>query len=235
MQTSHIQLFNRGTFNAVIFDMDGVLVDTESLAVTAWTSALLEHGYDFPPLLQQEIVGLDATQRERVFKKHLGAAFPFQRIFSRRLEIGDKLEQAQGVPAKPGAKEILELLYGLGIPLGLATGTSRARAERRLTYVGLLQFFSASVCGGEVENGKPWPDIFLAVAAKLKTPTTNCLVIEDSEPGLRAAVASGASVVVVPDIATPSEAALALAFGIYDSLPKLQSEIRSGVRPQANA
>jgi len=122
------------------------------------------------------------------------------------------------VPVKDGLLALLDFLDGAGIPKAVATSTERTRALRLLELAGVLNRFDAVVCGDEVARGKPCPDIFLTAAARLGCDPSTCMVLEDSESGLRAAHQAGMLPVLIPDLKMPSAEVRALTFRTFQSL-----------------
>jgi HAD superfamily hydrolase (TIGR01509 family) len=203
---------------AIIFDMDGLMLDTERLAQAAWQRAGAELGYDLPDEIYLLAVGRTAQATEEIFRGHFGADSPFAEIYARKQQYyHDAIEQGL-VPLKAGLLELLDLIDELGLPKAVATSTARPLAEQKLRATGLLNRFPFIVCGNEVPNGKPAPDIFLAAAAKLEIAPAHCLVLEDSPAGIRAAHAAGMRAVHIPDLVPSSAEIAALAFHVAADL-----------------
>lgn len=190
---------------AVIFDMDGLLLDTERIARRAWQQAGRDFGYPMSDAVYGKIIGRRVVDAKEVLAETFGIDFPFYTVRQRRVEIADRIHEAEGIPVKPGVFELLQWLKANDIPAAVATSTTREIALYKLTKTGLLNEFQAVVAGDEVENGKPAPDIFLEAAKRLKISPQNCVVLEDSPAGLRGAQRAGALAVMVPDLATPDE------------------------------
>lgn len=203
---------------AVIFDMDGLLFDTEASGRWAWEKALQNHGYLLTDAIYMQFVGRDMSHRERVLRACFGAHFPFESVKAQRISLGDQKEIEQGIALKPGAVQLLESLFGMDVPIGLATGTVRARALRRLESAGIRNYFHAVVGGDEVRNGKPAPDVFLEAGRRLGVCPQGCLVFEDSCAGIRAASDAGMRAVMVPDLEQPTPDIERLAYSVLASL-----------------
>lgn len=210
------------SYRAAIFDMDGLLFDTESIARWAWKQALKNHGYIMSDNLYMEVVGRDLSWRKKLLKKVYGETLPFESVTIERIAIGDERELREGLPMKPGVLDLLQKLSGLGIIIGLATGTGRTRAIRRLTNAGINQYFTTIVTSEDVAEGKPAPDIFLEVSHRMNIPPAECMVFEDSCVGVKAAFAAGMCPIMVPDIEQPSPEISSLAYRVFNSLEQVQ-------------
>jgi mannitol-1-/sugar-/sorbitol-6-phosphatase len=186
---------------AVIFDCDGTLVDSEPLARTAWARTLEPYGYAVTDADAEATVGLPFPRTHEYFAER--AALPgvdeMWTAYSGRLFalIDDELvifEDAVGA-----ARDLRER----GIPVGVASSSPRERLQRTLTRAGLLDAFDVTVAGDEVEHGKPAPDMFLLTAERLGVPPEQCIVIEDSPPGVQAGVAAGMHTIGVSRTGAP--------------------------------
>lgn len=189
---------------AFIFDMDGLMLDTEPLAARAWEVAARATSIDFDAALTPALIGRTfADCRTLIHDHHGGADYPVDVLMAAWHEAYDAIVEREGLVLKPGLVELLDWLRSRGVPCGVATSTRRIRAIAKLERTGLWPRFAALVGGDEVERGKPAPDIFLAAAQRLRTPPGRCLVLEDSAPGLHAAAAAGIPAIMVPDLAAP--------------------------------
>jgi HAD superfamily hydrolase (TIGR01509 family) len=203
---------------AVIFDMDGLLLDTEPLYRTAWQQASEACGRVLSDRAYARLLGRNRADAERMLAEEFGEGFAMEH-FRTVCEQFEADEFAKGpVPKKDGVDELITLLESRHIPKAVATSTDRARALPNLAASGLLERFDAVATGDEVANGKPAPDLFLLAAQRLGVVNSGCLVIEDAEPGVRAARSAGMSVYIVPDMITPSPEASKLANAIFHSL-----------------
>jgi len=190
---------------AVIFDMDGLMIDTEAIAKHAFDLAMADYDYSHEPLLFVDLIGYDERSSRRILKHQFGDAFPFSKIRRKMVEYEKAYIHQHGIPLKKGIIELLTFLEKVNIPKGVGTTTSFNKAMKNLEITGLNQFFNHMVAGDQVENRKPAPDIFQNVGLKLDTLPKNCLVLEDSEPGIKAAHAAGMCPVMIPDMKQPSE------------------------------
>jgi len=189
---------------AVIFDMDGLLLDTESLGERTWERAARATGIEFDLALLPSMIGRNHRDTRAFLATHYGVDYPCEKLTAACLVAFDEIVAAEGIALKAGVVELLDWLDGNDIARAVATSTRRDRAIAQLTRLGLYPRFAALVGGNEVANGKPAPDIFLEAASRLAVPPDDCIVLEDSEPGVRAAIASGIAPIMVPDLHAPS-------------------------------
>ncbi len=193
---------------AMIFDMDGLMLDTEPLAARAWTDAAGAIGVVFDEAVKLRLVGRNFPDCERLIREHHGHDYPVADLMRSWQKTYDAIVAREGISRKAGLTELLDWLDLQRIPKAVATSTRRARAEARLHHTGLRNRFDALVGGDDVARGKPSPDIFLEASARLGVPAVQCVVLEDSEPGVRAALAGGMFAIMVPDLQAPSAALL---------------------------
>lgn len=203
---------------AVIFDLDGLLIDSEIISYKMYADLLQKHNLRFT---------LDTYARHYSGKN--GVTNMQNLIFTYHLPISleqglayvDALEKgyfAEGVPLKPGARELLHFLKRRDIKILLASSSTRERALSVLAQHGIENCFDAMVFGPEIAHGKPAPDIFIKAREKSGEASADCLVLEDSEAGIRAAYAAGIDVICVPDMKRPDGAFLSAAAAVLPSL-----------------
>jgi beta-phosphoglucomutase-like phosphatase (HAD superfamily) len=193
---------------AVIFDMDGLMLDTESLGAQTWRDAASMTGVEFDLGLLPGMIGRNYRDTRVFLRQHYGPSYPVEQLTNACLVAFDAIVAREGIAQKRGLCELLDWLEREGVPRAVATSTRRDRAEAQLGQQGLLHRFAVLVGGNEVEFGKPAPDIFLAAAARLDVAAADCVVLEDSEPGVRAALTAGMMPIMVPDLQAPSAALL---------------------------
>ena len=188
----------------VLFDMDGLMFDTERIGRDGWHKAAETLHIDLP---EEIIAAMRGTGTDRC-REIFNAAIPgslYDTVHDLRLRYADEFIAADGVPVKPGLRTLLRWLKASGIPAVLATSTNRAKALAYLQQTDVERYFTAAVFGPEVARPKPAPDIFLAAAAAIRADPAHCVVLEDSPNGLQAAKAAGCPAIVVPDL-TPAPA-----------------------------
>lgn len=191
---------------AVIFDMDGLILDTEVVYRTTWQQAAAEFGYDMSDEFYSCFVGRRTDECLATLLETYGSDFPISAFLARGSHLYQMHVKSYGIRAKPGLHELLDLLDALRVPKAVATSTERAHALACLG--GLAGRFMTIVTGDEVTHGKPAPDIFLLAAERLRLAPRQCLVLEDSGAGVRAAHSAGMPVIMVPDL-EPSSAEVA--------------------------
>ena len=214
-------------FSAVIFDMDGLMLGSEQMARTAWRRALAEWGFVLPDNVYERIVGRAAVDTKAVLRDALGSALPVEEAYQRKQHYLEEEIAQRGIPLKPGLLELLNCLDAQAVPKAVASSTHRAFVMRKLAVAGLLSRFDVIVCGDDVPNGKPAPDVFLAAAERLGVPAGRCVVLEDSDAGIQAAHAAGMIPILVPDLKPPAAEIVALAHRVFPSLIEVREYLRS--------
>jgi beta-phosphoglucomutase-like phosphatase (HAD superfamily) len=197
--------------NAVIFDMDGLLFDTEALWQEALLSAAAEGGNEIriSDEVYNKSIGVRRSQCRALFLSHFGEDFLFDDFHANWVRHFWLI--AQNTHAlKSGALELLEILDQFRLPRAIATSSSRKSVERHLTSHGLMDRFDELICRGDYEMGKPAPDPFLKAAGRLGVEPRLCLALEDSHIGVRSASAAGMMTVMVPDLLEATEEMCAL-------------------------
>jgi HAD superfamily hydrolase (TIGR01509 family) len=185
--------------DAVIFDMDGLIFDTERPIRQAVLDAAIAVGFEMPEAFYQTLIGVPGVESDELIKTHFGPGFPFD-AFDNTCRAAIARAFGEGVAVKPGAAELLGELHARRMPLALATSSGRNHAERHLGAADLRRYFDAVATRNDVSRGKPHPDLFLKVADDLRVPPERCLVLEDSHNGVRAAHAAGCLPIMVPDL-----------------------------------
>ena len=194
---------------AVVVDMDGLILDTEPLAARAWTEAATALGIEFDSAVTLRLVGRNIKDCAALIRAHHGDDYPVQALAGAWQGAYDAVVARDGLVLKPGLLELLEWLDEERIPKAVATSTRGARARAKLARTGIVDRFAAIVGGDEIARGKPAPDIYLEAALRLAVDATACIALEDSDPGMTAALDAGMTAIMVPDLAIPSPALLA--------------------------
>ena len=186
-------------FDAVVFDLDGTLIDTENLCNAAGVAACAEMGLPVDLAFFETLAVIHDDERVRLISAHVGTTVDKPAFFA-EWDRQCAIRFAEGIPLKPGATDLLARLSDLGLPLGLATSSRRQPAHDKLRLAGLDVWFQSVVTFDDVPAAKPAPDPYLLSAARLNADPVRCLAFEDSETGARSAHAAGLTVVQVPDI-----------------------------------
>lgn len=209
---------------AIIFDMDGLMLDTERLARRAWTRAMHDFSYELPDEAYQQMIGRNRRDKTGIFTKAFSSNFPLEKVGKQKDQYLFELLESD-IPLKPGLMPLLQYLETTSLKIAVASSTLKDEVVRRLHRLDLFDRFDAVVGGDEVVRGKPHPEIFLHAAAQLETDPTRCLVLEDSEAGAQAASSAGMEVWIVPDVKEPSAEILTLVGNKFDSLHGVLAEI----------
>jgi HAD superfamily hydrolase (TIGR01509 family) len=209
---------------AVVFDLDGVLLDTEQLWDEARRQVAEEKGLPWPEDAQRAMMGMSSREWSRYMHDVIGVSEPPEEIST---EVVRRLEALyrERLPLVPGAIEAVQRMAARW-PLGIASSSNRPLIDLFLELTGTRNLFRATVSSEEVARGKPAPDVYLEVARRLGVQASSCAAIEDSENGIRSAVAAGMRVVAIPNRAfPPSQEALALASMVLESLDELEPAV----------
>jgi HAD superfamily hydrolase (TIGR01509 family) len=198
-------------FRAVVFDMDGILIDSEPLFRSVAKQTAADLGYTLSDAVYVQWMGLPPKAVEAAVVQSMGPEFPIETFRERFSEHWTTHTDLHGVPAQPGIPELLAELQARDIPFAVATSTRRNHAERSLEMAGLASFIDVLVGGDEVEQGKPEPEIFQSAAKKIAVPAASCVALEDSSVGVRAASSARMLTIMVPDLHLPSAEIAALA------------------------
>ena len=212
------QYKEKSPVRGVLFDVDGVILDTECLYSRFWMEAC--HFYGFPMTRQQSLQmrSLNKTAGQEEFHKLFGPAADYTTICQKRIELMDAFVEKEGVAAKPGIHALLDALDERGIPCAITSSSPQQRLESYLTPLNLYHRFKKVISGYDVPRGKPEPDIYLRGAAELGLPPETCLALEDSPAGILSAYRAGCLPVLIPDQDTPGQDTLSLLYAKADTL-----------------
>ena len=218
-----------GALKAVVFDLDGVLVDSETVWNDVRHELTEETGGTWRAEAQRAMMGMSSPEWSRYMRVELGVPMEDAEISDLVVErIQERYRH--GVPLIGGAREAVEALAAHW-PLGLASSANRPIIELVLTETGLADHFRATVSSEEVPNGKPAPDVYLEAARRLEVPADDCAAVEDSSNGLRSAAGASMSVIAIPNRDFPPDPeALALADVVLDSIRQLGPEVVERLR-----
>ncbi|MDR1042307.1 MAG: HAD family phosphatase [Clostridiales Family XIII bacterium] len=205
----------------LVFDMDGLMYDSERLARDAYRVVALRRGFELPDGLIDSTRGFLCSEVKEKLQAYFdaeGIDADARAVYRERNELMLTMAADGGAPEKPGLRELIAYARHRGMKLAVASASSPKRVEAFLGQSGITDVFDVVVDGSDVKKGKPDPEIFLLAAARLGLEPGECLALEDSENGLRAAVAAGMPVIVIPDRVEPSDAARGLAMAVLPSL-----------------
>ncbi len=215
---------------AVIFDMDGLVLDTEPIYKRAWQSAAGECGFMLDDDFYLTLIGQPNSAGEAALLNRFGCDFPLADFRARWSRLWRAHVETWGIPTKTGLTELLSFLGEHQVPVAVATSSDQEYASFSLRAAGLDSRFVQVVTGEQVANGKPAPDIYLEAARRLGVAPAGCVAIEDSDAGVLAASAAGMITLMVPDLKPPSPEARAAAFRVVASLLEARSQIASLMR-----
>ena len=203
---------------AFIFDMDGVIFDSERAVIDCWKIIAPQYGITNIEEHCRAATGVNEAGTRKLFKEQYGDELPYDEMRARRKALFIERFDAGLVPVKPGARELLEYLSTSGYKVALASSTSTGTVTRELNMVDLMRYFDVVIGGDNVRNSKPDPEIFLMAMEQLGVSPEQSVIIEDSHNGVRAARSSGAYTIMVPDLLPVTDEMREKADIIKDSL-----------------
>ena len=207
-------------WKAVIFDVDGTLLDTERIYMEAWRKA----GRMFGITINEDVLlrtrAIPSSEGRKIFEEALGPAFDYEKVQPERVRIAEELiaRTSPDTLCLPGARKILRDLKECGVRMAVASSTSSQKTVAHLAHAGLLHYFGAVIGGDMVERGKPNPDIFWKAADRLGVPYEQCLVVGDTPADVKAATAAGMQVVLIPDQVPANEETTTLSLAVLEDL-----------------
>lgn len=210
---------------AIIFDMDGVLLDTESISDTTWILAAKEFKIDITKNIMNECRGQNRNDTITALKKNYGEDFDAFSFLKRTSDFFSEIEKTKGIKTMFYAKEALELLKD-SYRISLASSTRMEKVSRQLENAGLLKYFETISTGDMVEHSKPAPDIYLMAAKSLNLKSEDCLAVEDSPNGIKSAVNAGMRTAMIPDRIQPDEELRKTVDFIFPNLKELSEALK---------
>jgi len=208
-------------FKAVVFDMDGLLLDSEKLALDAFQSTCSRYCLGDLSEVFMDLVGTNSELGKAILKEGLAGRMDHEE-FSLDWDKGYKyLLEERPVPLKRGARKLLEKINSSSIPMAVATSTKAENAVKKLGDSGILNYFKLIIGGDQILQSKPDPEIYLKAASQLSLEPYECLALEDSSNGVKSAVAAGMTVVQIPDLVQPNNQLLSLGHIVLNSLSEV--------------
>ncbi len=207
--------------HAVIFDMDGVLIDTEKHYNAAWCQAATEAGFPFTREHAHLLRSCEAKEGEKLMQGIFGPSFDYYAIRERRRELVRERLAQYGLEKKPGVEETLRFLRAKGIKTAVATATALDITKSHLTTIGVCDLFDSIVSAKNVAHGKPEPDVYLYACEQIGERPQDCMAVEDSPNGILAAYRAGLRTVMVPDLTQPDEELTKYLYACVNSLSDL--------------
>lgn len=208
-------------WKAVIFDVDGTLLDTEKIYMQAWRLAGAAAGFTVPQDVLLRTRAIPGSVSRGIFQEALGEAFDYDAVCRERVRIAEELIGASRDLLRPGTAEILDWLKARQVPMAVASSTGTAKTKAHLDHAGILAYFDAVVGGDMVERGKPNPDIFWKAADLLDVPYGGCLVVGDTPADVKAATAAGMDVILVPDQVPANPETTALSHAVVERIDRI--------------
>jgi HAD superfamily hydrolase (TIGR01509 family) len=215
------------SYSAVIFDLDGTLIDSEPVFKAVAKLAAIEFDQCFTDELYLALVGLPSAEVESGIFDAFGHDFPMNDFRARFALHWHEHVDANGIEIKPGALDLVNKLRDRSIPYAIATSTPHERARQSLKHAKLDNIFEHLIGGDQVDNGKPAPDIYLKAATTIGANPKKCIAIEDSKVGVRAAAAASMHTIMIPDLKSPDEETKNLTHNIFSSLDEAANHILS--------
>lgn len=210
----------------VIFDMDGLMIDTECLYQKFWCQAANEYGF---PMTKDHVLGIRSLAAKYAIphlKEIFGENFDYYTVRRRRIQLMNDYIEQNGITKKPGLDQLLEYLKSMDLKIAVATATDYQRTKMYLESIKVFHYFDKIVCGDMIKNGKPSPDIYLEASRQLELKPDECIALEDSPNGILSAYKAGCMPVMVPDLSQPDEETAKLLHAKCDSLSDVIDEIK---------
>lgn len=218
------------TKGTVIFDMDGVIFDTESIYAKGWMEAAKEYGYDDIKEAVLGAIGRNAADTRALFMELMGPEYPYDDVWNRAVVLAKESMARDGLPMMKGVRELLDYLQRNNYRIGLASSTRKGRVLEQLQDAGILDYFQTVVGGDMVEHSKPNPEIYLLACKEMGVKPEEAYAIEDSPNGIRAAHGAGMKALMVPDMIAPTEEIKSLCTGVFEDLFAVRDYLSEDVK-----
>lgn len=202
----------------VIFDMDGLILDTEKLYQKFWIEASKQCGYNMPREIVLKLRSLDKNLARELLQGYFGESYSYDNVKKVRVRLMADYVEKYGVEPKPGVRELVDCLREKNYKIAVATATNCERANKHLTLAGVRDCFDTIICACELEHGKPYPDVYLYACESLGLKPQECIALEDSPNGIKSAHSAGCVPILVPDGNTDDNEVDELLFAKVSSL-----------------
>ena len=212
---------------AIVFDMDGVLIDSEQRILAAWEVVAKEKEIPHVAQTLMKCIGITAPETEAIFKETYGQDFPYTEYKAIVSAMFHKEIDTFGVPLKPGVHELFQFLQENHYQIGLASSTREVTVKKEMKMAGLLDAFDVIVCGDMVTHSKPHPQIYQTAASLLGISPEECYAVEDSPNGVRSASRAGLKPIMVPDLILPDEEIKGLLYREFSSLTEVLNFLKT--------
>ena len=207
---------------AAVFDMDGLMFDTERVGRDAWIQVGEQLGFHNLEQVNERCLGCNQAYCRQIFQEEFGGRLTLDDVLTAAKPIQEEYYAEHGMPCKEGLQELLTYLKDNGMKIAMATSSNRKDAERNLNMAGLREYFDALICGDMIRRSKPDPDIYLTAARTLGVPPEECIGLEDSRNGIKSVSAAGMHGILIPDLIQPDGEMTACAEAV---LPDLRAVI----------
>ena len=211
----------------IIFDMDGVLIDTERISYNSFKEVFKDYDYEIDENFYIKLIGHNVKSIQKIMTNKYGENFPFDEIYEKKVKISIDTIARDGLIIKKGVQELVDYLKKNNYKIAVATSTRRERAHEHLMKIGVLDKADYVICGDQVTNSKPDPEIFLKAAKGIELLPEECIVIEDSEAGIIAAHNAGIRSINVPDMIIPNDIIKELSYKICNNLIEVKELLES--------
>ena len=216
-------------YSAVIFDVDGLLLDTERLMLNIWKQISKDYGFEMTDELYNAMIGRTNRDSEKMLMDTFGPDFPLKDAYVKRTECFNDYVSKNGIPQKPGIDMLLDYLTENHVPMCVATSASKQVANIKLKSGGLDGRFQKMIYGDDVKDGKPSPEIFFKAAELLKIKPEMCVVVEDSVVGIFAAKQANMLPIMVPDIVYPEPEVRNMTLAVLHSLKSVKKFLENNM------
>jgi HAD superfamily hydrolase (TIGR01509 family) len=204
--------------NTIIFDMDGLMIDSERLTFEGYQAVLEKMGLGIDIEFYKTVLGCPVSVIGQRFKTFYGEEFPFNEVLPKVHAYMNAFFHSSGIPLKRGLLPLLDYLQRSRCAVAVATSSDRYRVEDILRLANIAHYFHFIVCGDEVKHGKPDPEVFLKCCEKAKCDSDDAIVLEDSEQGILASFRAGITCFAIPDLKVPGGEYAQMAYRVMDSL-----------------